>query len=278
MRVSHLTTFSPTQVYFIAEIVAYDISMICETAFNQKVAYQDQIVALLLEVDEVPDDKAQLETLRGVRKAQIKLATFYLAQGETERAVMIRQDMADEPHDRLESIQMELMSVQSASFWELEDRGYNFEFLTPDRKQQLPTFLSLPVQMESPNLSVHEARMRKRANRGSSRGSTATLDTPGDSTRGDNLERLDLTPPGSTPSSLLPGLSARRGTPGHTPGAGGATQLTVSSTPASGASVPGSVPGSAATSEGGADGVPLIARIPEETLRASIDADDGTSA
>ena len=54
MLVSHLTTFSPAQVYFIAEIVAYDISMICETAFNQKVAYQDQIVALLLEVDAAP--------------------------------------------------------------------------------------------------------------------------------------------------------------------------------------------------------------------------------
>ena len=90
---------------------------------------------------------------------------------------------------------------------------------------------------------------------------------------GHYLEALDY-----MESSLLPGLSARRGTPGHTPGAGGATQLTVSSTPASGASVPGSVPGSAATSEGGADGVPLIARIPEETLRASSDADDGASA
>eukprot|EP01047_Picozoa_sp_COSAG01_P061162 COSAG01_NODE_7598_length_3133_cov_1.363217_3_plen_97_part_01 len=73
------------QVYFIAEIVAYDISMICEAAHHCRdrlqPGVQDQIVALLLEVDEVPDDKAQLETLRGVRKAQIKLATFYLVSG-----------------------------------------------------------------------------------------------------------------------------------------------------------------------------------------------------
>ena len=80
------------QVYFIAEIVAYDISMICETAHQQKATYQDQIVALLLEVDEVPDDKAQLETLRGVRKAQIKLATYYLCKGEMDMAKLIRQD------------------------------------------------------------------------------------------------------------------------------------------------------------------------------------------
>jgi hypothetical protein len=142
------------QVYFIAEIVAYDVSMICETAYLQKTDYQDQVVALLLEVDEVPDDKAQLETLRGVRKAQIKLATFYLCKGETEMATRIRQDMADEPVERLVSIKMELESVQSATFWELEDRGYNFEFLAPERKAQLDNFLALPFETESPNLTV----------------------------------------------------------------------------------------------------------------------------
>lgn len=142
------------QVYFIAEIVAYDISMVCETAHQQKATYQDQVVALLLEVDEVPDDKAQLETLRGVRKAQIKLATYYLCKGETEMAKVIRQDMSDEPTERLESIKMELESVQSATFWELEDRGYNFEFLAPERKAQLENFINLPCQAEPPNLSV----------------------------------------------------------------------------------------------------------------------------
>jgi hypothetical protein len=142
------------QVYFIAEIVAYDISMICETAYLQKADYQEQVVALLLEVDEVPDDKAQLETLRGVRKAQIKLATFYLCKGETQMAARIRQDMADEPAERLESIKMELESVQSATFWELEDRGYNFEFLAPERKAQLDNFLALPFEVDSPNLTV----------------------------------------------------------------------------------------------------------------------------
>ena len=129
------------QVYFIAEIVAYDISMICETAYQNEVDYQNAIVSLLLEVDEVPDDKAQLETLRGVRKAQVKLATFYLLKGETAKAMMIRQDMADEPPERLNSIREELESVESATFWELEDRGYNFEFLPLERRLKLDQFL-----------------------------------------------------------------------------------------------------------------------------------------
>jgi hypothetical protein len=266
------------QVYFIAEIVAYDVSMICETAYLQKTDYQDQVVALLLEVDEVPDDKAQLETLRGVRKAQIKLATFYLCKGETEMATRIRQDMADEPVERLVSIKMELESVQSATFWELEDRGYNFEFLAPERKAQLDNFLALPFETESPNLTSHELRMKKKANRSSSRGSGGTaVDTDMASPPWKEAATSDLMTPGSTPSSLLPnGQRKRRGTAGsagHTPGAtpGTVNQLTVSSTP-------GSVPGSANSGSGedslvpdGAD-TPLIARIPEETLRASIDA------
>ena len=49
---------------------------------------------------------------------------------------------------------MELESVQSATFWELEDRGYNFEFLTPDRKAELDNFLALPFEVESPTLTV----------------------------------------------------------------------------------------------------------------------------
>jgi len=60
-------------------------------------------------------------------------------------ANLIRQDMADEPPERLESIKEELESVQSATFWELEDRGYNFEYLTQDRKDQLQAFMEIPI-------------------------------------------------------------------------------------------------------------------------------------
>ena len=62
------------QVYFIAEVVAYDISMLCETAHHHNFGEQEEIVRLLLEVDEVPDDKAQLETLRGGPSKQYRLA------------------------------------------------------------------------------------------------------------------------------------------------------------------------------------------------------------
>ena len=125
--------------------------------------------------------------------------------------------------------------------------------------------------------------MKKRANRTAhgSRGTDGT--TPGELDIGSNRSPpawkdheapTDLMTPGSTPSSLLPSGKKKRGSrgsAGHTPGSkGGGTmvnQLTVSSTP-------GSVPGSANSEEDSLVPVdtPLIARIPEETLRASIEA------
>ena len=35
----------------------------------------------------------------------------------------------EEPEERLLKIRDELESVRSVTFWELEDRGYNFEYI-----------------------------------------------------------------------------------------------------------------------------------------------------
>ena len=48
--------------------------------------------------------------------------------------------MAPERRDRLASIRDELLNVKSSEFWEISDRGVNFDYLPPDRKEQLLTF------------------------------------------------------------------------------------------------------------------------------------------
>lgn len=279
------------QVYFIAEIVAYDISMICEEAYKIKAPYQDAIVALLLEVDEVPDDKAQLETLRGVRKAQIKLATYYLVEDEMEMASLIRNDMADEPPERLNSIKDELTAVQSATFWELEDRGYNFEYLSPVRKAKLAPFMEIPLVEEVPEAESAGSgqpvsrRARRRITRGKSQGQLQVSPAENTGEFGGSVgpaswleARGDLTTPGSTPSSLIPGSARRtptgatpRVTPGRAPHTG--TPMSALSKGPLSATSAGSA-GSAGSARSRDDHVPLIARIPEESLRQSVDGND----
>ena len=79
-------------------------------------------------------------SLRGVRKAQIKLATYYLIHGADDLARSIFEDMRDELPSRLISIREELDGITSEGFWEVSDRGVNFDYLDPERRATLDTF------------------------------------------------------------------------------------------------------------------------------------------
>ena len=63
---------------FITETAAYDLATLCERAFAMKAPSHDPILKVLLEVDKEAESQTQEHTLRGVRKAQAKLAVFYL--------------------------------------------------------------------------------------------------------------------------------------------------------------------------------------------------------
>ena len=80
--------------------------------------------------------------LRGVRKAQVKLATFYLSSGAEPYARQIAADMKDEPASRLTSIRDELLGVTTPDFWEVIDRGTNFDYLDEGRRGKLDEFFS----------------------------------------------------------------------------------------------------------------------------------------
>jgi hypothetical protein len=50
--------------------------------------------------------------------------------------------MLKETTVRMQSILEELEAVHDAEYWEVSDRGINFEWLSPERRQQLPLFYS----------------------------------------------------------------------------------------------------------------------------------------
>ena len=96
-----------------------------------------------LEVDKEAEADHELEaSLRGVRKAQIKLATCYLTSGARKLARTIFEDMKNELPVRMRSIRRELESIDSPDFWEISDRGVNFDYLDPDRRAVLDEFFS----------------------------------------------------------------------------------------------------------------------------------------
>jgi len=126
---------------FITETVAYDLCALCEFAHERRPAIEPRILQTFLEVDQPAAEDADKETgLRGVRKAQIKLATYYLVCGAEPLARVIFDDVKSERAERLRSIREELEKIESKDFWEVIDRGTNFDYLPPERKAALKTF------------------------------------------------------------------------------------------------------------------------------------------
>jgi hypothetical protein len=130
----------------------------CERAFQLSSECHDDLLLIFLAVDDATESADKAKTLRGVRKAQIKLATHYLVYGAGTLARRIAEDMRAEDPRRLRSMWTELANLDTPEFWEVNDRGSNFDYLTPDQKATLPRFFGwfdgLQVEGETLNDSL----------------------------------------------------------------------------------------------------------------------------
>ncbi len=135
---------------FVTETAAYDLGDLCEAAFDAGASYHDRLLGILLEIDKEPETAADERALRGVRKAQVKLATYYLSRGAEARARAIFNDMAQESPERLRSIRDEMLSIAAKDFWEVVDRGTNFDYLDDARKVRLREFFGWFARLDAP--------------------------------------------------------------------------------------------------------------------------------
>ncbi len=137
------------QLGFVTETVAYDVSALCEFAHSTMPAsvsradLDDKMLAMFLELDQPLRLKRQESGLQGIRKAQIKLACYYLMAGADDRAKKVALDMSGEDRSRLDSIKEQLSKVESKEFWEIIDRGRNFEYMPPKQKDQMEKFFAM---------------------------------------------------------------------------------------------------------------------------------------
>jgi len=131
------------QLGFVTETVAYDVSALCEFAHTQKREIDAKMLEMFLNLDQPLRMKKQETGLQGIRKAQIKLACYYLAVGAEDRAQKIAADMAGEDRGRLDTIRDQLTRVESKEFWEIIDRGRNFEYMPPKQKEQMERFFGM---------------------------------------------------------------------------------------------------------------------------------------
>jgi hypothetical protein len=127
---------------FLLEAVAYDVARLVERAVEGERAEAGPLLDLFLSVDREPESPEQEERLRGVRRAQVQLATFFLVRGDEANARRIFEDMRDERPERLAAVREELEAEERSQYWEFTDRGVNFSYLPPERRAHLARFFS----------------------------------------------------------------------------------------------------------------------------------------
>jgi hypothetical protein len=127
---------------FLLEVVAYDLAHLVEFALAEAPASVDPLLDLFLRVDQESESPEQESRLRGVRRAQVQLATLFLLRGERVRARRIFDDMRSERPERLVSVRDELLAETRSQYWEFTDRGVNFSYLPPERRALVEEFFA----------------------------------------------------------------------------------------------------------------------------------------
>ncbi|MCU0680826.1 MAG: DUF2254 domain-containing protein [Polyangiaceae bacterium] len=140
---------------FVAETVAYDVCALCMLAHELGCPREPDLLRAFLDLDRDSTERGQEQGLKGVRKAQVKLAAYYLSAGEDERAEHIRRDMEAESRERLQAIRYELERVTSKDFWEIIDRGRNLDYLPPGQRDAMRRFFESLGVTGSPPRPLH---------------------------------------------------------------------------------------------------------------------------
>ncbi|OQX69431.1 MAG: hypothetical protein B6A08_04955 [Sorangiineae bacterium NIC37A_2] len=135
---------------FVTETVAHDVASVCQLAHAQALAVESTMLDRFLDLDRPLREGSQEQALVGVRRAQVKLAAYYLSRGEHGRAERIADDLRGEPEARLEGIFSGLRKATSREFWEITDRGRNFEYMPEAERAELDRFIALTRRSAHP--------------------------------------------------------------------------------------------------------------------------------
>jgi len=125
----------------VLETAAHDLSTLTEAAWASAHPTRHELLEVLLRVDREGPGAGE-PGLRGVRKAQVRLATWFLHTDDQRHALTIFRDMQDEAPELLALVRDELLAVTRREHWEVSDRGVRMDWLPPERRACLDTFFS----------------------------------------------------------------------------------------------------------------------------------------
>jgi len=128
-------------VQFVAETVAYDLQVLNRVAYQQDCPRTAELLAAFLELGATLRRRGFTRALRGVYKMWLALGAFYLSVGAESLQQQVQAALRDVEPDVLTELGEELLSVTEPEFWEITDRGVNFDYLDPALRPPLRAFL-----------------------------------------------------------------------------------------------------------------------------------------
>ncbi len=134
---------------FLLETASHDLIQLIEADIANEGTLTDALLASLLDLDREMRDESQEESLLGVRRSQMQLATLFLDRGDIVRAVRIAADLAMDSPLRVARAREQLEQAQDPQYWEFTPRGVNFAYLPPERRARLGELSRLVEQERS---------------------------------------------------------------------------------------------------------------------------------
>lgn len=115
---------------FIYELVSYELSELTERAYERKAAPARELLDAVLAFDGAAQSV-------GLVKSRAILAAYFLECGLTQELELVEASLRGVTPAVIEKAKHGILSVQDRVFWELNDRGLNFDFVEPQRRTRV---------------------------------------------------------------------------------------------------------------------------------------------
>jgi len=115
---------------FIYELFSYELGELTARAYEGQAAPARELLDAALALGGV-------EQSVGLVKSRAILAAYFLERGLTQELELVEASLHGAAPAVVESARRAILSVQDRVFWELNDRGLNFDFVEPRRRKRV---------------------------------------------------------------------------------------------------------------------------------------------
>jgi hypothetical protein len=122
---------------FVPQIAAFDLGWLVRHAYEEKREAASAALTEELALDHMVGGKP----IALVVKAKLALGGYFMGKELNEEAERVRKNLSNVPADLVASLGKDLLQVQDRCFWEVTDRQVNFEWMPPERKEKVKSFL-----------------------------------------------------------------------------------------------------------------------------------------